>query len=291
MTTPTEVTVPRVIPNNKIPREYTRLEFEDPPNLGIPYEEPNDLELTIYAKRGLPARYNDPTQLNTPDVITGDDFRVVAQSSQERPTLVSTTHDSITELIGKAGYGINGGDLTRVISQIYPQLEKIINANTQGGNQTPNWGDIFSRLSTYLNLSQTARNMMNLLYGDVIEFIKRAPGTGSPLEEYIISFDQVMIDEGAVRAVGSRAGIYIPVSSEYWAREYFIDRMVEVIENLNLFEPDTTLSPSKTGISFTLQEVIDMDRPQFKKWMKSIGNSFSEDQYQDRLLVYISTRK
>lgn len=288
----TEMTVPAK--TDCPPTEYKFIDFASSPIVFTPYEEPNDLELTIYRKRGIPARYNDPTQMNTPDILSEERIesrRVVPQSNQETPKMVSSPRSSITELIGKQGYGINGGDISNIIAQIYPQIEAVVNSNTQGGNSSVIWANAFNRLSTYLHLSPISQNMMNLIYGNVIEYIKRPAGTGSPLEEYIISFDEVMIDEGLVRAVGARMGIFIPITPDYWAREIFIDRMVEVIENLNLFEPDTTKMPYGHRISFTLQEVIDMDRPQFKEWMEKIGSEFTEIGYQDRLLVYINSRK
>lgn len=272
-----------------------------------PYSVSNQYQLSESLKQGVTASFIEPTTLNSPgysldDIIT--DVRTIPQSDDSNPRMLTSNKELTLEtwkrLTGEVGASSNGTPVEQLIRQIYPQLQELLYINTQGGNATADWNRPFQRLGQYISLSPISQNLMNLIYGNVIEFVKRPEGTGSPLEDYIISYDTYMDNESLVRAIGSRVGIYLPLDGEYWARELFVDKIVSVIQNINLYAPDDQTSPLGTGngVSYTLKDLIDINRPEFKQWLIKQGMDESvltknvfEQLYQDRLLTYVYVKQ
>ena len=155
---------------------------------------------------------------------------------------------------------------------------------------TPSLRPSYDRIALYRSLSPIAQNLVDLLYShggneDVIDnFVEAVPP--SPLEEYIIAFDLNMDDDGIVRAIGSRMGLFIPISREFTADEFFVDKIVSVMETFTYQDDDEAQYPLNHGEPLpTIREMIDMSRKEFQKFVDKVGLQFSEQLYQDRLMV------
>lgn len=120
------------------------------------------------------------------------------------------------------------------------------------------------------------RHSKNVLLDALYQFDK----TGNNiLEPYIREFNNIMASPELIRDLGNRIGINVYPDSMLDAPEVFIDKMLKVIINfgdlINVSEP--TLPNGLPSIPM----IINMSRKQFQETF----NVFSEDAYQDRLLL------
>ena len=217
-----------------------------------------------------------------------DNFRLdhtAPQSAKSNPSTLSSPAPSLTLeewKILQSDQGHSGGstDISNVLRKVLPYFNKITQLNTS----SPFFGNVFNRWQQYQSLSPISQDLINLIYGDEIEFIRRPAGTGSPFDEYIEAFDRIMEDDSLVRALGFRIGIYVPVDSEYTARELFLDKLVEYINGMEKFGPDE--AERHSGFPTTSQ-ILDMTREKFKQLMDKYNITYSEQLYQDRLITFM----
>lgn len=258
-----------------------------------PYERNSDeIKAQSLLNQGFEVSFTDINYDNSPDIVNIIDrstqYRTIPQSDESLPDTVTSLPQSIQELESSSGYSGSTINSTEFISKILPQFDQVYKYATQANKVTPFLSSLFQRWQEYESLSPLSKNLMNLLYGNVIEYVKRPPGTGHPLEYHIITFEQIMDDEALIRALGYRIGLYIPIDRDYSALEIFIDKLVEFIENYEKYAPDEAKYP---GIPST-SEIINMNRPQFDKFLSDNGIKISNDEkermFQDRLLTFMT---
>lgn len=141
-------------------------------------------------------------------------------------------------------------------------------------------------------LSPLNRELFIGLYGSQEAFL--APEIISPLEPYIIQYDQNMDDEGLIRQLAFRMGIDMPRNAD--AAVYFYWVMLQVIMTFGL------TGQVGNGIP-PLRQIINMTRPEYYNWRGNdeeiltytdqLGPFFEEgesrttDTYHQRLLIFL----
>jgi len=175
------------------------------------------------------------------------------------------------------------------LRSLLPDLSKLQEYAVKNGYVTPALQQVFDRWGIYNSLSPLSRNLMNLLYTDLVGFILRF---GHPLESYIISFDRSMDDEGLVRALGARIGIYIPLDTDNSAITIFIDKLVDYIQSVEKspFNPTSAAEDKSYPLGQfnfpSTRDIINMSRSDFDQFMLSRSLQTSELLYQDRLTIF-----
>ena len=141
-------------------------------------------------------------------------------------------------------------------------------------------------------LSSVNKELFIGLYGSPEAFL--APEITSPLEPYIIQYDQHMDDEGLIRQLAFRIGAEIPRNAD--AGVYFYWVLLQVITTFGL------TGQVGNGIP-PLRQIINMTRPEYYNWrgndevistyVDQLGPFFAEDElrttdtYNQRLLIFL----
>ncbi len=138
------------------------------------------------------------------------------------------------------------------------------------------------RWSQYNDLSKVGKILMNKLYIDQEGYVD---GLGHPLEQYIISFDQNMDNEAAIRSIGERIGISIPPDA--YAHDVFFEKLLNHIElnepyGYERFKREDTLSTEQT-INMTEKEYYDYITDQGYKPGPGGDKFYPNQYYSDRL--------
>lgn len=189
--------------------------------------------------------------------------------------------------------------------RIVPNLQDILKDHPEWMGSGDTWEInnpyTYHRYYLFASLSPLGRNLMMLVYRNIDNFLR---GFNNPFEEHIVAFDRFMDDESAIRALGFRMGINIPVGGfqgEVDARGYFIDRLVEYITNMEELSPQESVFPDwelgkvgqwemVKGLP-TTREMMDMSFGEFKEFCKKHGVEPSELNYGDRLMVLMWVRR
>jgi len=130
------------------------------------------------------------------------------------------------------------------------------------------------RWNEYNDLSDTGKNLMDLLYGNQIGYSKKF---GHVLEKYILAYDHNISDDTKLRAIGYRMGLFIP------------EREI-ASEVLYLKIRDYILQNEKTDIKNKIgtEQIIQMTPKSYKEFLKTKGiKNLSDEEiydlYYDRL--------
>lgn len=216
--------------------------------------------------------------------------------SENRPDLLvtgsglaSTLSSSFTQTNNQINSDnlINENLSDEFINEILPNFEQTYRYAESNSLITPQLNQIFERIKQYLSLSPLSKNLIDLIYGNILNFVKATPKTIHPLETYIFSFDQSIEDDPIVRAIGYRIGIYIGDSVDYSVYEIFVDKLVSYIKTVEKHGPFDVQYPSNRLQSFpTTAQIINMNRTEFEERMKQDGIEPNEGLYQDRLMVF-----
>lgn len=81
------------------------------------------------------------------------------------------------------------------------------------------------RYNRYKNLSKVGQSLLDIIYGDQKGYVNKTKM--HPLEKSIISYDQHMDNDSAVRSIGERIGIFIPMGVP--AHDYFYDAIIDML--------------------------------------------------------------
>lgn len=160
------------------------------------------------------------------------------------------------------------------------------------------------RKTIYDNIGIVGKSLLDDLYG-VNNFINKT--YTSPLEKYIISFDENIEDERMVLNIGNRIGIsvsgldrstgeYELVSTQLYGQlQGIIDIITFKFSKLKRVSRSKSINPiiiNINNISYTLEDVIDMSKNTFKNIYKllQLKNVSNEDliyQYENRLVLFL----
>jgi hypothetical protein len=189
-------------------------------------------------------------------------------------------------------------------NDIDPWSPEYLQSSLLKGNISLEIKDQYERLGKYKSLSPVGKSLLQLIYPNLKEYLINYE---NPLEPYIFAFDESLDDEGTVRALGSRLGIYIPIDNNYLAYEIFIDKIVEVILTYGKLNPQKVEKQYQKSQQFPeISEIIDMDFDTFKKIanitdiIRPVENedtdieeiNISDDiRYQDRMMYFADLYK
>jgi len=128
------------------------------------------------------------------------------------------------------------------------------------------------RYNKYNDLSEVGKSLMDLLYQDLNGYLE---GLGHPLEPYIISFDNNMDNEAAIRSIAERIGIYIPPNKT--AHDIFYEKLYNHIKDYEThgYERIRRQNSLPTG------KIINMTEKQYNEHTKNKNNNYGL--YLDRL--------
>jgi len=125
-------------------------------------------------------------------------------------------------------------------------------------------------------LSPVTKELFILLYGSPDDFLD--PKITSPLEQYIIYYDEFMADEGLIRQLAFRIGAEI--SRNVDAAVFFYWVMRQVISVFGLAGQAGNNIPS-------LRDIINMTRPEYHNWRHDEDVLQTDDTYHQRLLIVL----
>ncbi len=163
-----------------------------------------------------------------------------------------------------------------------PDDGNIVLASVIGDSvSTPEIGRVSKRWANYVSLSDIGKELMLLIYPDLKAYLS---GPSNILEEYIMTFDQVVGDNQMVRLVGQRMGIYIPIDRDFTADDIFIDKLLDILDLLRGVLRDETEFIPGTKLP-SIPRIIDMDRTEFDRMVTGFGMDTSEQLFQDRLYL------
>lgn len=130
--------------------------------------------------------------------------------------------------------------------------------------------EVSKRRIIYDFTSEIAHDLFIEIYGSYENFINAE--YIHPLEEYIITYDESMEDEGIVIAIGERIGFGLDYdeTGAYTPADQFYDRCSYTIRH---------------NTSSNILKIMNMDIDEYKEHMKSLGIESTEDMYFDRLNI------
>lgn len=140
------------------------------------------------------------------------------------------------------------------------------------------------RKKQYELLSDISRDLLNEIYGNKEGFIKAQfldtsdhkrlliSSEPHPLEEYIVSYDNSMEEDGIIINIGERIGFNIAIdeTNAYQPIEQFYDRCSYTIRHN---------SPSR------IEKIMDMNKGEYKEFLEKLGHKYTDEIYYDRLNV------
>ena len=130
-----------------------------------------------------------------------------------------------------------------------------------------------SREKIFSNLADTSKELIIKLYGSVEEYVDA--GEISPLEDYIISFDENMDHAGIIQGIGERIGISVDIMEDFDTSTTFYNVLVDVI--------------NKKGRDPKLNDIVNYTKLEFDGYLLEIGKSDyqgNDNLYFDRLYAY-----
>jgi len=125
------------------------------------------------------------------------------------------------------------------------------------------------RYSLFKTFCPLVKDLICTVYGSFEEFLKSG-NNQHPFEEYIISFDESMIDDHMVRTIALRMGFFIPNTNDR-AYEKFVEDIVEIIHYSKFSREEYS-------------RIINMNRDEFKKINQ-------EYHYDDRLFAFMKIKR
>ena len=130
--------------------------------------------------------------------------------------------------------------------------------------------DPVKRKVIYSYASDLARDLFLEIYKSYEKFIYTE--YIHPLEEYIISYDENMEDEGIIIAIGERIGFGLDYdeTGAYSPAEQFYDRCSYTIRNNNIGN---------------IIKIMNMDEDEYIEHMKGLSIESNKDMYDDRLNI------
>lgn len=146
---------------------------------------------------------------------------------------------------------------------------------------TPEIQMLVERWSKFISLSDVCKDLLSMLYPNLETFVR---SKAHPLEDYVISYDDLMGDEASVRALGYRLGIHVPLDIEFQADDIFISKFMDVLEIFAGINTDMPIIPGTSNV-ISIETMININIPEFKKFLDEINIPFDEVLYQDRLYL------
>src|SRR5205809_893490 len=140
-----------------------------------------------------------------------------------------------------------------------------------------------SRKNRYQLLSEISRDLLDEIYGNEENFIKGeyldnyeipsnaiSPRTSNkisgihPLEDYIVSYDQSMEDEGILINLGERIGfnLYYDETDAYPTAVQFYDRCSYT---------------SRNNTSFKINKIMNMTKEDYNTFIRTLGFKYTEE--------------
>jgi len=119
-----------------------------------------------------------------------------------------------------------------------------------------------NRWNQYNDLSEVGKSLMDLLYINHKGYVDKL---GHPLEPYIIAYDQNIDDESAIRAIGERIGLSLPVNVP--THDGFYEKLAEHIETNEPYGYQRI----RRHNSSTTQQVIDMTEKEYYNRIREQG--------------------
>lgn len=143
--------------------------------------------------------------------------------------------------------------------------------------------DLYKRAKTYDYLSDIGKSLLDEIYGNRENFIKgirvefnkdkfSSTVEPHPLEEYVISYDQNLEDDGIVINMGERVGfnIVIDETEAYTPAEQFYDRCSYTI---------------RKNSTERIKKIMNMTKKQFEQVLLKLNLRMTDEIYYDRLNI------
>lgn len=172
--------------------------------------------------------------------------------------------------------------------------------NKTGSFLNPEYTQTSERATLYLKLTDVTRELLDLLYSGGVEGTFVNPRRISPLEIPILSYDELIGEEDGVVAIGDRIGLDLVYNRDTTPTMQFyvlISDLITSIPKAYLFSSYdinndySTDNPKRQnlvarGQLASLEKVMNMNYPDFEKWMTNIGMEANYHSYRRRLRDY-----
>jgi hypothetical protein len=160
----------------------------------------------------------------------------------------------------------------------FPSMSSIVTYAERTNTVVPAMDILMERYNTFLSLSGLSQGLMLRLYGSVYDYLLASPV--SPIEDYIISYEENMGYDNGVIAIGARLGIMISLDPAFLPHEIFFDKLAYILQ----FPLDHTIL--SYVINLSMGEFKELAASQLNMNVSELSEEELEMHYEDRLFLF-----